>query len=211
MKKQKNCKENGITLVALVITIIILLILAGVSIAALTESGLLKKARQAEQKSENAQIKEEATLGDYEVKIGEYIDGARDDDHVTREEYNSLLMEIEKLKGNSNVTGTYYETTFNDFLKTNLSKNTSNIVANITLPAGKYVLVGYARYVGSNLRYYIALGGAANSGYDNAGDVAMNVTSIVNSEEQNTYTFGIYPSKDITLKTGYIRAIKIGN
>ena len=40
-KKEKN---KGITLVALVITIIILLMLAGVSITALTKSDLLKNA-----------------------------------------------------------------------------------------------------------------------------------------------------------------------
>ncbi len=37
-------KQNGITLVALVITIIILLILAGISIAALSNQGLFQKA-----------------------------------------------------------------------------------------------------------------------------------------------------------------------
>ena len=43
MKKQ----NKGITLVALVITIIILLILAGISISALTGSGLFQKAGDA--------------------------------------------------------------------------------------------------------------------------------------------------------------------
>ena len=43
--KEKN--DNGITLIALVITIIVLLILAGVSIATLTgENGLLRKSQQ---------------------------------------------------------------------------------------------------------------------------------------------------------------------
>ena len=52
MKKIKNNsvnRNNGITLIALVITIIVLLILAGVSIAMLTgENGLLTKATDAE-------------------------------------------------------------------------------------------------------------------------------------------------------------------
>ena len=48
MKKlQEMNKENGITLVALVITIIILLILATISIQALTNTGLFKKANMA--------------------------------------------------------------------------------------------------------------------------------------------------------------------
>lgn len=41
MKKFK--KENGITLVALVITIILLLILAGVAISSITNTGLSAK------------------------------------------------------------------------------------------------------------------------------------------------------------------------
>ena len=44
-------KNKGITLIALVITIIILLILEGISISTLTQTGLFGKAKQAEQKS----------------------------------------------------------------------------------------------------------------------------------------------------------------
>ena len=47
-KEQKN--QNGITLIALVITIIVLLILAGISIATLTgPNGLLTRANEAKQ------------------------------------------------------------------------------------------------------------------------------------------------------------------
>lgn len=51
-------KSNGITLVALIVTIIILLILAGVSISSLTGNGLFEKTKLAEQKHEEAQAKE---------------------------------------------------------------------------------------------------------------------------------------------------------
>ena len=44
---EKIKKEYGITLVALVITIIILLILAGDAINALTQTGLFENAKQA--------------------------------------------------------------------------------------------------------------------------------------------------------------------
>ena len=44
MKKKRN---NGITLVALVITIIILLILAGISIQAISNTGLFANAKRA--------------------------------------------------------------------------------------------------------------------------------------------------------------------
>ncbi len=80
MKLEKTYeKSKGITLVALVMTIVILLILAGISIAQLTGNGLFKNAKLAKEKSDNAQQQENDTLSDYESKIGEYIDGIRND------------------------------------------------------------------------------------------------------------------------------------
>ena len=52
MKNKNNPK--GITLVALVITIVILLILAGISISALTNTGLFAKATDAKVKTQIA-------------------------------------------------------------------------------------------------------------------------------------------------------------
>ena len=60
---------RGITLVALVITIIILLILAGISISALTKQGIFGKAQQAKQESEIAKIKEDINLEVYEKSL----------------------------------------------------------------------------------------------------------------------------------------------
>ena len=59
MKEILN-KRKGITLVALVITIIILLILAGISILALTNQGLFKNAQKAKETTEESQKKETA-------------------------------------------------------------------------------------------------------------------------------------------------------
>ena len=58
-------KQNAITLIALVITIVVLLILAGISISALTNQGLFEKAKEAKQKSEDAQKNESAILENY--------------------------------------------------------------------------------------------------------------------------------------------------
>ena len=77
--KEKNI--NGVTLVALVITIIILLILVGISIQALTQTNLFNQAKQAKNITENAQKDENKTLGEYSSKINEYISGtSRDED-----------------------------------------------------------------------------------------------------------------------------------
>ena len=62
IKKGKN-NNKGITLIALVITIIVLLILAGVSIATLTgDNGLLNKAGEAKEQTEVAEVKDRAQL-----------------------------------------------------------------------------------------------------------------------------------------------------
>ncbi len=69
MKKQK-----GITLVALIISIIILLILAGISIQALTNQGLFAQAEEAKKRTENAQKYEDEMLKNYLEQMNDIID-----------------------------------------------------------------------------------------------------------------------------------------
>ena len=60
---QKMSKNKGITLVALIITIIMLLILAGITMSSLTgENGLLEKIQEAKQRTENEQKNENIIL-----------------------------------------------------------------------------------------------------------------------------------------------------
>ena len=66
--RKKLKEQNAITLVALVITIVILLILAGISISALTNTGLFGKAKEAKEKSENAEREQSQTLSEYDEK-----------------------------------------------------------------------------------------------------------------------------------------------
>ena len=67
-------KENGVTLVALVITIIVLLILAGVTIAMLTgDNGLLTRASSTVPNQEVAGAKDEVSLA-YQDAFAEYLD-----------------------------------------------------------------------------------------------------------------------------------------
>ena len=69
----KKTKENrGITLIALVITIIVLLILAGVTIATLTgENGILTQAQKAKKENSIAQAREEVDLAIASLRIEE--------------------------------------------------------------------------------------------------------------------------------------------
>ena len=62
--QKRNENTRGITLIALVITVIVLLILAGVTIGSLTgDNGILTRAKEAKEKTEQAQKEEEETLG----------------------------------------------------------------------------------------------------------------------------------------------------
>ena len=67
--------NKGITLVALVITIVILLILAGISIQAITNTGLFANAKKAKEKSMEGQLKEEISLAIQSIQTEEIYKG----------------------------------------------------------------------------------------------------------------------------------------
>ncbi len=96
MNKIKSTK--GITLVALVVTIIILLILAGVSIATLTgDNGLLNRAKDAKIATEIASIKEEIQTDILGEQAGNNGNISDDTLKVILEKYGVLSKEGEKL------------------------------------------------------------------------------------------------------------------
>ena len=83
-------KQNAITVIALVITIIVLLILAGITIATLTgENGILKKASEAEIETRAASVEERKNLWKTEKQTGNYLENS------TAQTLNELLDELE--------------------------------------------------------------------------------------------------------------------
>lgn len=66
-------KNKGITLVALVITIVILLIFAGISISTLTNTEIFQKAKNAKQKTKDTELEQRTKLNEYENEIDKYI------------------------------------------------------------------------------------------------------------------------------------------
>ncbi len=78
--KEKN--EEGITLIALVITIVVLLILAGISIQMLTgDNGILTRAGEAKQATEKANAKEQIqveVLGSFDAKTNQNLTVLKD-------------------------------------------------------------------------------------------------------------------------------------
>ena len=96
---KQNLKErvngnNGITLIALVITIIVLLILAGVTIATLTgDNGILTKAQNAKEKNAQKTVEEQINLAVQASKINE---GLVIDKDILEQELTNNGIEIIK-------------------------------------------------------------------------------------------------------------------
>jgi len=89
MKKHKKNKASGITLIALVVTIIVLLILAGISIQMLSgDNGLLTRAGEARELTDVAQEKESITLA-YNSALTDKIQ--KDNNNVTVDELDKAI------------------------------------------------------------------------------------------------------------------------
>ena len=74
--KRSYLKQSGITLIALVVTIVVLLILAGVSINALFgNSGIIEKAKDAQNRMNNAQESDSNALNDLDKWINNQVNG----------------------------------------------------------------------------------------------------------------------------------------
>ena len=113
MKNQK-----GITLIALVITIIVMLILAGVTISTLVgEDGIIEKAESAGTKMDLAQVKERAELVALDLKIdikagnytaknfkNEYFDRMKEEFGEDNCKCNGSEVEIQTTNGKAYVT-----------------------------------------------------------------------------------------------------------
>ena len=83
MPKETIDKNKGITLIALVVTIIVLLILAGISISMLTgQNGVLTRAAETKTKTEDAEKQENARMQGYEDAVREYTDGLPKTDYT---------------------------------------------------------------------------------------------------------------------------------
>ena len=108
--KRSEVKEGGITLIALVITIIVLLILAGVSIATLTgPNGLLTQAQEASIETVHAAIYEQLKIKNSEYYLeketgkykGNLIDYLKDEKNVIKEisDVDGYVIDVVELMG----------------------------------------------------------------------------------------------------------------
>ena len=98
-------REKGITLIALVITIIVLLLLAGVAIATLSgENGLFARAKQAKQTQTESEMKEKLNLSIQELQVEKLTEATLDD--ITQEWIDEKLSEYNpSVKDDASISG----------------------------------------------------------------------------------------------------------
>ena len=139
--------KRGITLVALVITIVILLILAGISIQAITNTGLFANAKKAKEKSMEGQLKEEISLAIQSIQTEEIYKG----NSVTLEtlaggQLENALTDITVELNGEEINGEYknYEYTIDSNLKVTINGEVSGakITGTAEVQTAGYVFEG---------------------------------------------------------------------
>ncbi len=139
--KNKGLKQNkGITLIALVITIIVILILAGVSINTLFgDNGMLTKAEEAREANSHAQVKDEIQLemhnyeiekrsGNTTVTLIEYLESKNESFIQKVDDQDYYVVQPDKVgnpalgKGKDKTTGDVYVIEKEDSTEGNITK-----------------------------------------------------------------------------------------
>lgn len=130
MKKGMIKREKGITLIALVVTIIVLIILAGISInLVLGENGIITKAKEAKETYEIASLKEEIKMKIIEkemLKIESKEQLTESDIENILEQYGEI---IEKDDGTKvlKIKDKNYEISYEDLVKADVLKDIKEI------------------------------------------------------------------------------------
>ena len=142
MKNQK-----GITLIALVVTIVVLLILAGTSIAMLTgENGIITRAQQSAAATTEGEVIDKVTMAYNEVSTDVKVNSATIADYDPTEKVDEFCATIEGVLGDNDgyevtsdtetdptaptITITYTDSTFKDGGKYNAIEYTMTIRTN---------------------------------------------------------------------------------
>ena len=105
-KTRKKMYNNGITLIALIITIIVLLILAGVTInLTLGENGIFKTAEMAGKNYTQAQEKELAGLASLENTINNIVGGIDNNEEIKYQTLKEVAVPGDYVKYDTGIAG----------------------------------------------------------------------------------------------------------
>ena len=129
-------KTQGITLIALVVTIVVLLILAGITISLVfSENGIIAKAREAANKTNQAVINEQAQMNELSGYMENMLNGI-DEEQTSTVQINCINEDGEYLEGV--VIGIYLDK--NNLIKQLIFDENTKGTISIDLPNGKYYI-----------------------------------------------------------------------
>ena len=202
LKEELKYGKRGITLISLVVTIIVLLILSGVTIATLTgNNGILTRAQEAKNETEQSEKDEKEKLGDMEDIINEYSTGIKIE-QVTDE--NPGILEIDEENVNTYIINSIEDLVF-----------FANNVTEGNTYEGKTVKLGLSLDFKSNKSYIDPFRtDYGKYGYD--GELKMLLTSgegfipigVANNVEQTKYSFnGIFDGNGCIINNLYINKL----
>ena len=166
-------KERGITLVSLVVTIIILIILAGVSInLILGENGIITKAKEAKTKTEQAKLNEEIALNELytqlEAEGGEGFNGDNSNVYIEKlAEFKKAIADYIEEAGGIKPEYTAETITFGESIKGIVKEVTKNATATAEdIAEGKTAYVNGELITGTMANYAVQIGNGIYNGKD---------------------------------------------
>ena len=221
MKRQK-----GITLIALVITIIVLLILVGVTITMLTgENGILNQATKSTIETYHGTVKEQIILGADEYFTAKNVDGYKEDvikyllneksytevvDDYYRVKVEKVASTIKTGKGKTKAEGDIYVIEKENTTTAQNTKIASTVISDIkvadtTVGNTKYVLRYYEKYNKSKDLLYLYANGTIENPKPivpiEPGDVQITYIEDLVELQQAVNNGTTYQEKEITKDT----------
>ena len=223
--KEKFKRNKGITLIALVVTIVVLLILAGISISMLTgQNGILNRGTEAKAKTAEAQNQEELELGlsnlmmDYQLDVGgttSFTDYIFSHEDKVKSVLGASNVSLDNTAKTINYKGTLY-TLSNDGKVTRLdgiglseSTKTLSIVKTekqeFTLTATLTNISGTIAWTSSNTNVATVTGNGRTGTVKAVGDGTTTIKATCNGKEATcevtVTTINVATSLNITGKT----------
>ena len=182
-------KEKGITLVALVVTIIVLIILAGISInLVLGDNGIITIAKKAKENTELAKIEEETLLNELYTQLeteGSSSGNLPYDSIAKLTEFKTAIANAIEEAGGIKPDTSAETSIFADNIKGILKEATKNATATADdIAEGKTAYVNGELLIGKNKKTIDIL----EEGYIDTGVVNPGVSKLLTINFKNTYT-----------------------